>query len=206
MAKVSRPIIYAAVLGAVAYAVVLLTEPENVARKAAKVKTKTTVTAPNGFTPEDFKASFPRYTAAGRNAFQPKVVALKKDTLGTSASERLTEQWKLTGVSKIDNVVNALVESTSGETAFLKVGETWNGMKVVAIEPTAVALVNGKGEPSRLVFASPEEEEKPTPVTTAPLLLPTPAPAPGAAPAVDPQQDRNARRAERRAARQGGGE
>jgi len=203
VAKVSRPIIYAAVLGAAAYAVLLLTEPETAAQKAAKAKVKTTITAPTGFTPEDLKASFPRYAAVGRNAFQPKVVAQKKSTLGASASERLTEQWKLTGVSKIDNVVNALVESTSGETAFLKVGEAWNGMKVVAIEPTAVSLVNGKGEPSRLVFASPEEE-KPTAVTTAPLLLPTPAPA--AAPAVDPQQDRNARRAERRAARQGGGE
>lgn len=206
MAKVSRPIIYVAVLGAVAYAVLMLTEPENAGKKAAKAKGTAVATAPKGFLPEDLNASFPRYTTVVRNAFQPKIVPTKKDTSGTTASAKLTELWKLTGVSKIDSVVNALVESSAGETAFLKVGDQWNGHRVVAIEPTGVSLVSDKGESARLVFASPEEQEKPMSAAAAPLLLPTPAPASGAAPEIDPQQDRNARRAERRAARQGGGE
>lgn len=212
MAKVSRTIIYAALAGVVIYAVVLLTEPEKPAKKTLSRTTTRTAVALPGFTVEDMTARFPRYQGVPRDAFQPKIVPKKKEAalaLGALGGGTLAELWALTGVSTVNKVVNALVESVAtGESVFLKVGDKWQGLRVVSIEPTTVKLVNDKGVPVRLGFADPNKQ-KPVPgaAAVAPLLLatPVPAPSPVAVTPVDPVQDRAARRAERRAGRQGGG-
>lgn len=212
MVKISRPVIFAAVLGVIAYGAMLLTEPKKPVKRAVVRTTPQTAVALPGFTPEDMKAHFPRYLSVPRDAFQPKVIPTKKDTASAGGAQGVADLWVLTGVSTVNNVVNALVECAStGESVFLKAGDTWQGLRVVAIEPNTVQLVSDQGVSTRLGFADPNKPKvKSDSGVVAPLLLlPTPAPvaAPAAAvPDVDPTQDRAARRAGRRAGRQGGGE
>jgi hypothetical protein len=180
VAKVSRPIIYVAVLGAVAYAVVLLTEEKAPPKKPTTRVTASGPKAPVGFTAADMTATFPRYASKDRNAFAPKVVA-KKAAANAGMTPPLlppiltTGVWTLTGINTVDGVASALLENSStGETVFLKQGDIWSGLQVLAIEPEAIVLVNAQGKPTRLVFAQPAEE--PAMVgTVPPVVLPAPS-------------------------------
>jgi hypothetical protein len=189
VAKISRPIIYIAVLGAVAYAVVLLTEPEAVKKKPTVRTAATGPKAPPGFTAADMTATFARYSSPSgtpRDAFAPKIVVAKKETVPSgsavatgSPNDAMMGIWVLTGVSAVNGIRSALVENnTTGETIFLKPGDSWSGMKVVGIEPDAVLLVNTKGQQTRLVFAEPGEE-KPAPLNAPNGVAPVVLPAPG---------------------------
>jgi hypothetical protein len=183
VAKISRPIIYVAVLGAVAYAAVLLTEEKPPPRKAAPRVTASGPKAPAGFTAADMTASFPRYQGKNRDAFAPKVVAKKRaaETVAGGLAPPLppaiaTGVWVLTGISSVNGVPSALVENGStGESVFLKQGDLWSGMTVKAIEPEAVILVNAMGKSTRLVFAQPPDEEKAASGTVPPVVLPAPS-------------------------------
>lgn len=218
--KISKPYLYGAavvVVGAVAF---VLTEPETVTKKSKPKLTKTETNNTQGFTPEDYTASFPRYTGKPRNAFAPKVISKKGQTatalvdIPEPGTERLTETWNLTGIALIDGTRNALIENGT-DSAFLKVGDTWNGLRVVAIEATAVRLIDPLGKESRIRFVEPTDE-KPLTVTSvapltgttstvgvAPVTIPTPGPLPVINSAAPPTDDRNARRQARRAGRAG---
>jgi hypothetical protein len=183
VAKVSRPIIYLAVLGAIGYAAVLLTEPEAPARKAGTTRTTASgPKAPLGFTAADLTASFPRYTGKNRDAFAPKIVARKRTAEAVAGGMvpplppgMATGIWVLTGISSVNGVQSALVENSStGETVFLKPGDLWSGMVVKGIEPEGVILVNAQGKSTRLVFAQPPEEGGASKGTVPPVVLPAP--------------------------------
>ena len=210
MVKISRPVIFAAVLGVIAYAAMLFTEPKKPVKRAVVRTTPQTAVALPGFTPEDMKAHFPRYLSVPRDAFQPKVIPTKKDTASAGGAQGVADLWVLTGVSTVNNVVNALVECTStGESVFLKVGDTWKGCQVRAIEPNTVQLVSNEGVPIHLGFTDPMKQKvNPGPGAVTPFLLPSSAPAPAPEDAmipVDPTEDRAARKAGKRAGRKGGG-
>src|SRR6185437_3130572 len=49
-------------------------------------------------------------------------------------------------------VTTANIESTNGDSFFLKVGDSWNGLKVIAIKPDSVVFVNGLGQQTSLSF------------------------------------------------------
>jgi hypothetical protein len=162
--KISRPIVYIAVLGVAAYAVVLLTEPEKTTKKTTPRTSRTSSSAPKGFLPEDLKASFPRYAAKGKNAFQPKVVSVKPTVAEANAGMKgpaaglASGVWMLTGINTIDGVRSALVENGStGDTVFLKTGDIWNGMRVASIDTNGMVLVNPLGKRSRFGFPTLEE-------------------------------------------------
>jgi hypothetical protein len=153
-------------LGIVAYGVVILTEPEQV---PTKPKTRTASgsapKAPEGFAEEDMNAQYARYTGAGRDAFAPLIKPTQRvvpgEALGTGGSVGVTSGgWSLTGISVINGERSALIENPSQDgVIFLKVGEVWNGMRVTAIEPKAVILVNSQGQQTRLGFVETIEED-----------------------------------------------
>ena len=173
MAKtaISRPVIYAVVAAVVVYAGVVLTEPEPAARRAAARTARTASPAPDGFTEADLTTRFVRYAGRPRDPFSPKVVPAKAPPPapappspppggpppGTEGSV-----WTLTGISSINGVRSALIENGSTkESLFLKAGDRWNGLTVVAIEADAVVLRNALGQETRLVF----DETVPEPTT-----------------------------------------
>ncbi len=190
MAKISRPIIYLVVIGAVAYAAVLLTEPEQKAKKVTPRTTQAVSKAPVGFTEADMTAVFPRYNGKYQDAFQPKVV-VKKEVPAPAPSPAPVfgngvGVWALTGINTVNGVRSALVEnSTTQETVFLETGDTWNGYRVQAIEPSALVLVNGEGKQTRLIFPQFAEEPQPKASPGVGVVTTTPSPQPGsvAAPA-----------------------
>jgi len=171
MAKISRPVLYAALLGVVGYTVVVLTEPEAPARRKSSVRTAATAKAPTGFLPEDLEASFERPGATNRNAFKPGVVP--QNTAGLLAGENALSNWTLTGITVVEGRRRALLENAStGESVFLETGQRWNDLAVRTIEPDAVVFVNKNGETVRLGFPEPEAVAEVAPVTVAVPALP----------------------------------
>ncbi|GAB4459629.1 MAG: hypothetical protein OHK0029_22430 [Armatimonadaceae bacterium] len=187
--KVSRPIIYTAVLGVVAYAAFLLTEPEAPPKKPKARTTASASKAPEGFLEEDLNARFARYTGVGKDAFMPGVVPKRSlDNPAAAPTEIIATAapgatWVLTGITTVNGVESALIENRSKEEiAFLQVGDTWNGLRVIAIEPKAVVLANAEGRETRLAFVETIEDEpakpgaSPSPATnTAPAPTRNPA-------------------------------
>jgi hypothetical protein len=167
VAKVSRPIIYAALFGVVAYAAVVLTEPETPTKKTTK---KTTATAKKNandpYLPQDYKAKFERVNLPVKNAFKPLVV--RQSAGGALDSLRLDglpagfaggdPNWRYTGTAEIDGVRVALIENhVSGDGVFLKVGETWNQTVLTSIETEAIVMVGPGGAVRRIRLGEPEE-------------------------------------------------
>lgn len=168
MAKISRPIVYAALLGVVAYTAVVLTEPETAKRKATR-QPAASARAPEGFTEEDMKARFARYAGAPRDAFLPGVVPSRSGMPGALPFAD-AGIWLLTGINVTNGVRNALLENgATGEAVFVRAGERWNGLLVFRIEPNAVLFVNDKGKMTRIAFLDPDAEK---PAGVAPVLVP----------------------------------
>jgi hypothetical protein len=193
VAKISRPVLYTAVLGAVAYAVVVLTEPAAPPKKktvARATRTAATNAAGDGITPEDLAARFPRYEPKRqKDPFTPRVVvahALPATAAPGAASSALPRgKWVLTGIAAINGAKTALVENGAGDTVFLKAGDGWNGLRVAAIGQESISLVTADGRRTELGFPTPEEEKPALPA--GPGGVPTPggtAPPAGQAPAA----------------------
>jgi hypothetical protein len=181
--------VYAVVVAVAIYAVVLLTEPE---KPVGKPKKRTTlgagVKAPAGFLPEDMTAKFERYEGKSRDAFKPEVLPKQSvitalPTVRPSASPAnptnllsqlgLRGSWTLTGINTINGTLSALIENpTTGDSAFLKTGDSWNGLQVVDIQPDTVVFLNSLGQRTQLKFVDPNDEA----ATTTPGAAPT---APG---------------------------
>jgi hypothetical protein len=190
--KISRPVVYALLLGVVGYGVLILTEPDAASKKSKAKTTKTAAAAPAGFASEDLTAHFSRYNSPRQNAFIPKLTTKKvsaalsapviapPSSLGAS-----TGTWQLTGINVIDGVRKALLEnSASGELVFLKVGDVWSDQRVSAIEASAVILVNRQNQALRMGFVEPVQPTAASAGTT-PVLLPNlPTPAPGGPPSI----------------------
>jgi hypothetical protein len=184
--KISRPILYLLVLGAVAYAAILLTEPEAAARKSNTKRTSTSRSAKaDGITEEDRTAKFAPYTTARRDAFAPVVVAKKARPKNLEARPTpaprpvvvvvkppVPADWSLTGIALVNGTRMALLENGSHtETKFLTVGEQWMGLEVTQIGQSEILFRQSSGAPYRMVFASPADI-KANP--TMPSALPSP--------------------------------
>jgi hypothetical protein len=190
VAKLSRPILYTAIVGAVAYAAVVLTEPEAPPKKKAVPRTAhtaaTTADTGSNITPEDLKARFTRYEPQkkARNAFLPRVVtahalaaaAAAAPTGGALSAGR--GSWVLTGIAAIDGTRSALLENGStGESVFLKAGDKWNSLRVAAVGVQSVAFVNAQGQRTELGFPELDDQQKPGGATPLPGGTGTSAPA-----------------------------
>ncbi|MFY7952471.1 MAG: hypothetical protein ACOVT5_08185, partial [Armatimonadaceae bacterium] len=100
MAKISRPVLYAVILGVVGYAVVVLTEPETPAKRKGTTRTNAGAKAPAGFLPEDLEASFQKPGAAKPKAFKPEVVP--QNSAGLLSGGNGLSSWNLTGITVVE--------------------------------------------------------------------------------------------------------
>lgn len=175
--KLTRPMIYGAVL-VVGVGGFLLTQPEQVTRKGApKRNSRTTASSPTteGITAEDRKAKFVRVTSPARNAFQPLVT---KVTTQAQANRRPNEfplsltggttPWYFTGTAIVNQVPRALVENNStGEALFVGVGDAVGLARIVQVGPRFLVVTGKAGSSVRLDLLAdlePEEGEAPPPV------------------------------------------
>ena len=201
MAKISRPILYAAVLGAAAYAVLLLTEPDAPKKKPTLPARNAAAEAPKGFSKEDLNAHFARYSGGKNDAFRPRAVSRRSKVVAAKAADAVKPSpdlppmagvWSLTGITVVNGIPSALMENaTADQVVFLKAGEMWNNLRVTAIEPDAVILANTQGKITRIGFPVVVEEKEKSGATTplrtpplAPTLQPVPQVPPMPVPAV----------------------
>lgn len=191
MPKVSRPIVYTALFAVVGYAVFLYTQPDAPVKHTKKKITVTLSAAPDGFLPEDLNAHFARYTGKGRDAFTALVTGARQQAADAAANKLPGKQaWALTGITSVNDSTTAIVENQgSGESAFLKAGDSWNGLKVVSIGSDAVTFRNALGQETHLAFTTtaPETTTAST-AGAAPYALPLPPGQAGGALAPMPIQ------------------
>ncbi len=160
MAKISRPVVYSFLGAAVVYAVVVLTQPDAPApRRRTHTVRHVTADAEGAVTQADLTAHFARYHAGKRNPFLSALPhAAPKAGLGSGAAPGGGRgEWTLTGINIINGTPNALVENgVTGESAFLKPGDRWRGLRVLSIGTDAVAFLNALGQQTHLAFRSME--------------------------------------------------
>lgn len=194
MVKISRPVIYAAVLGAVAYGAFVLTEPAPVPKKKKTKIVASATASKSGILPEDRNANFGPYTPKqGRNAFLPRVITARAIALNSPPPvgpgikpAAQSAGWVLTGITAINNTKSALIENNAtGDSVFVKAGDKWNGFRIVRIGESAVQLADASGRQTSLLFPEPPEETTPNgPV--APNALPSPSGLPAGVPSPAP--------------------
>jgi hypothetical protein len=174
VAKISRPVLYTVIVGAIAYAGVVLTEPKAPpAKKAPPRTTHTAATATDAgsnITPEDLTARFTRYEPQKKahDPFLPHVVtahalAAAATAAGGSGGALSAGRgsWVLTGISAIDGTRSALLENGStGESVFLKAGDKWNDLRVADVGVQSVAFVNAAGQRTELGFPELDDQQK----------------------------------------------
>lgn len=173
MAKISRPVLYTALLGALAYAVVLYTEPDSKRAPAKPKRTTVATTSKSLFTEEDYKRTFDRYEAEPRNAFKPVVARLsgneallaqRLDGLPTAFTGG-DPNWRYTGTATIDGVRVALIENTvTGDGVFLHEGESWKQAILTKIEDEAIVMVGPGGGVRRIRLGEPDLDPDPLPL------------------------------------------
>lgn len=206
MIKVGRPVLIMALLAVVAVVAILLTEPDTPKRTSLQgPKSKSSGARKDSLLREDLEAEFPRMGAARRNAFKPLIVPSKRGISLGATSQGPLPGWVLTGMTVFDGSRVALMENSStGESAFLKAGATWNGLSVAALEPEAVVFVRSDGERVRCTFPAPDST--PPDSSVVPVVVAVPpagaaplAPsAPGTPSSVDIPADAGARAGRRR--------
>lgn len=197
MAKKVSPVVYVGAFAVVAYAVFVATDsPAPVTTKHKKV-IRTASAVAEGITPEDLTAHFARYTGKRRNAFEALVTPPSPTAPAASAQAQVPqqEQWSLTGISTLNGTTSALVENpATGDTAFLKRGDTWHGLTVTDIRADHVAFVNALGQHTNLGFATTVADAGPKtsgplpPLGTAPVAAPASGSTPYALPPLTPTQ------------------
>lgn len=159
MARLKGPIPIVLVLAAVAYGVVLLTEGDQPATGAGARKSAKSRAGKGAEADARALVCFPRYRAAGKDAFAPGVIAQKAGSMEAPVLMGESGMWALTGISTTNGVTSALLENGSThETAFVRTGDKWNGLTVAAIEPTEVVFRDKQGGDHRVTFAIPTDE------------------------------------------------
>jgi hypothetical protein len=161
------------IVGAIAYAGVVLTEPKAPpAKKAVPRTTHTAATATDAssnITPEDLAARVTRYESQkkAQDPVLPHVVtahALAAAATAAGGSGALSAgrgSWVLTGISAIDGTRSALLENGStGESVFLKAGDKWNDLRVADVGVQSVAFVNAAGQRTELGFPELDDQQK----------------------------------------------
>lgn len=153
--KSNRTFLYVG-LAAVGIAGFILTSPPETGKVGGKLRKptkKVTSKTADVFTKEDETAVFTRLNDSAKNSFKPLIV--RDDALGAGATLMPnqipaaytgdTGIWTYTGTAIIDEVPQALVESSTGEMDFLKVGQAWKSCRVTRITPTSLTLSGPNG-------------------------------------------------------------
>ena len=105
---------------------------------------------------DDTSVHFGPYIGSSRDPFIPGV-SMNSGPSGSSGIGA-AGKWQLTGIDTVNGVTSALVENSSTqESEYLKVGDSWNGLKVVSIGDDVVNFVNAIGLPTQLGFAVPQD-------------------------------------------------
>ncbi len=150
MAKISRPAVYTFVGAVAVYAWVLLTQPDTPA-PTRKVHVLRPAIASADEDAADALVHFARYGGGKHDPFLPHLPASARPA-ATQAAHGEPGKWTLTGISSINGVPNALVESASGDSVFLHPGDRWRGLRVLSIGTDAVVLLNALGQQTILAF------------------------------------------------------
>ncbi|MFM7186503.1 MAG: hypothetical protein ACKO14_01665 [Armatimonadota bacterium] len=163
--KVSRPVIYIAVAAVIGAAVYFYTEPAPVVRKAVTKKPtlRQSVGIP-GILPEDYELKFATVSPAPRDVFRPLVARTTTRGVGGDGGFG-TGGWRLTGISIVNGQRQATVESTNGDLASLRLGQTFDGYSVRAISDLDITVEGPDGKREKLRFVDPTVVE-PEPVRT----------------------------------------
>jgi len=154
--KVSRPVIYIAVAAVIGAAVYFYTEPTPVVRKAVTKKPtlRQSVGIP-GILPEDYEIKFASVSPAPQDVFRP-LVARTTTTRGVGDDDGFgTGGWRLTGISIVNGQRQASVESTNGDLASLRLGQTFDGYSVRAISDLDITVAGPDGKREKLRFVDP---------------------------------------------------
>ena len=200
--KLSRPVIYIAVAAAIGAGVYLYTEPAAVVKKpTVKKSTLRLSEGTTGILPEDYELKFAAVAPSGRDLFRP-LVARTTTTRGVGDDSGFgSGGWRLTGISIVNGQRQATVESTNGDLASLRLGQTFDGYIVRAISDLDVTIEGTDGKREKLRFVDPTVVE-PEPVRTntapqpsvtpsTPAAMQTPAPATDLGNANNNQRRRN---------------
>ena len=149
MARVSRPMMYGAIL-VVAVAAFVMTTPKDAddrdgpdPRRAAR----SAAGPPTGVFDYDYDAEFEQLNESPNNAFMPLVARTSRNSGGIAPNEFPAEYaggesgWFYTGTVIIDDVPSALVENElTGDGMFLKVGENLKRTTISEIAPTYIVV------------------------------------------------------------------
>ncbi len=131
---------------------------------------------------------FPRYAGKSKDPFIPVVVPETGGGSGSGGLRGRQGSWSLTGINSIDGSTQALIENGSGDSVFLKKGDNWNGLRVVAIESEDIVFENALGQKTTLGFSDQNEEAGPAntavPASNSIPSINNLAPLPPLAPAV----------------------
>ena len=155
MLKLSKPVLFL-LIATVAVAIYLVSTPSAPTKHTTKplAKPQVSVTA-TMYTPEDYKASFPKAILASRNAFQPLVLRRSGALIAAlAAAGNIPAEfaggdpnWACTGSAEVDGVRQALIENKStNDGVFLKQGDHWKNCVVSQVLEDAVVLVGPEGE------------------------------------------------------------
>lgn len=164
-----------AVIGGLIIIVYLLVSPV-LFPEAAKTTTRKPVakrTVKRGqqlYTEEDRTAKFDPVAAPAKNTFKPIIAKVAKTaTTGTQmntlppAFAGGEANWVYTGTAEIDGILQALLENKStGDSVFLRVGDTWKGIYVEEITEDTLVLGSATTGTDYTLSLPTEETTTPT--------------------------------------------
>ena len=110
------------------------------------------------YTKEDENAKFERISAATRNSFVPLVTKGMGGKLGIDGIPiNFTGgegSWTYTGNMTVDGIPNALLEnSVSGDGVFLRPGQHWKTLRLIAVKDDSIELEGPDGSRKTVFFA-----------------------------------------------------
>jgi hypothetical protein len=193
--KQVSPIMLVAVVGVVAYGVVLVAFPEEQASSSAvsrlASRNQTTARANNSaYTEEDYKVRFVSASEPVRNAFRPLVIRQQGGMSGNLVPGGIPADfaggdgnWVVTGVVEFGGTRQALLENrSSGDGDFVERGQRWKNSTIVEITATSMTLLGPGGRRHTLLLgeitepsASVNVSASVGPVTVSPGMIGQPA-------------------------------
>jgi hypothetical protein len=178
----TKPIVWIGLIGACAIIYLVAVPPDSTKSEKSTKKPIPEAKAPVGFTKEDYTVTFPPVNSATRNAFMPVVMRQDRNGTAQAAPNALSAgggNWIFTGTVELNGVKQALLENpATGEGAFLRLGESWNGYSVVTIRDDQVTVTSPTGQSKTIKL---EGEVVPAPnnaPSNAPLTLNNPLSGP----------------------------
>jgi hypothetical protein len=159
MAKISKPVMYLALVAAGA-AIYVLTSPNAPVAHTAPPKTLHRNALVNGqFTDADFSTKFAEPVLVSRDAFKPGV-ARKTNALAVAllAAGGIPADlaggdpnWVCTGVSEVNGVRQALLENkVTNDGEFVKQGDKWKSAVVSQVLEDGLVMVGNDSEPKTI--------------------------------------------------------